>query len=215
MDSPSPISENKTSHNDVDDVGDAVNRFWLLKPLARQAVVPIVNMAPRGTRGRAVVFFKGQDIRMLPTIVKCSEMHVSLCPLKEKTLSVYAISAGRCHFANDEKTTCRMELNFWAREGVHLPSGMVDTSKPSCTITVLTPAWWTPKIYLAAVLHKLKWHKEIWLSNVASYACIKQQFDSVLDVHWLYGCNRDELCKILTDGGTLVRVEGGDGGMSH
>lgn len=69
------------------------------------------------------------------------------------------------------------------------------------TLNVLAPAFWTPKIYLAALLHKLKWHKEIWLTRVSSFSCVDQSFDSVLDVHGYMGvwvqCGRAPLSKSL------------------
>jgi hypothetical protein len=105
---------------------------------------------------------------------------------------------------------CIVRVNFWAKEGKQLPSGWVNKRRQSFWIDVLAPVWWTLKIYLAALLQKVKWHKTLWLSKVLSFSCVQQPFNLVLDVHWLYECQPDEFLKRLTDNGALSQVEGGN-----
>jgi hypothetical protein len=78
-------------------------------------------------------------------------------------------------------------------------------------MSILAPGWWTPKIYLAALFHKLDGEKSIWLTHLtSSFSCINQPFDSIIDVHWLYGCLFDKLQNKLIISGALDKVNGGD-----
>jgi hypothetical protein len=162
-------------------------------------------MAPCGTRNQAVVVFE-KDIRMIPVISTWTE----IWPKAVNYLSVYAVSAGRHSIVDTEKSICSIEIRFWAREGCPLKSGRRDKSRPSYVMSILAPGWWTPKIYLAALFHKLDGEKSIWLTHLSSFSCVDQPFDSIIDVHWLYGCRADELQNKLSTSGALDKIDGGD-----
>ena len=164
-------------------------------------------MVPCRTRNSAVVEFP-RFAQLFPNL--CGDV-VGGRQEQEGSIStlidVIAVSSGRKQtMGDDDGQFVSMELHFWS-----LPPPNSKRTKPSLWVTVVMPAWWTPRMYLGALWISVKRQDgRIVVTNNETSACVPYAFNTINQVHWLYNRSRLELMDILQSSASYFEVKGGE-----
>ena len=161
-------------------------------------------MAPCRTRNSAVVEFH-ELAQLFPNL--CGDVVGGRQAEGTSTLiDVIAISSGRKQNVSGDTKFVSMELNFWS-----LPSPNCKRTKPSFCVTVVMPAWWSPRMYLGALSISVKRQEgRIVVTNKNPSACVPHAFNTINQVHWLYNRTEMELMHILQSSTRYFEVKGGE-----
>jgi hypothetical protein len=119
----------------------------------------------------------------------------------EPALQIRIVSTGRRKPLEQDKAFAEISLHFWVEASdEHI------TILPDYSITIVLPATWTPKLYLAALFVS---------ANINNLICIDYatfggaKYKSVNEVHWLFHSGLNGVDAILQQHYAFQHVRGG------
>ena len=161
-------------------------------------------MAPCRTRNSAVAEFPG-IAQLFPNL--CGDVAGGRQQGTLTLMDVIAVSSGRKKIADEDGQFVFMELHFWPSPSSPNPM------KPSFSVSVGMPGWWTPKMYLGALCISVKRQDgRIVVSSKRPSACVPHApaYNTINHIHWLFNRNKKELLKILQSSAQYFEVRGGE-----